>query len=155
MARLENGSYEEIVAHFERKLVLNALEESDDLPVAAMTSSTSNQKKLSLQWTTDRYRLQWKRAIWSKTVKTVRRKKNMPKMANQPRRKHTSNVGIVICGTETNQPGERCWQGAGAHLRSKRTRSEDSSDSNPASIAPKAHHNHTSSRFLSTFKKEE
>ena len=39
MARLENGSYEEIVAHLERELELNALEESDDLPIAAMTSS--------------------------------------------------------------------------------------------------------------------
>ena len=32
MARLENGSYDEIVAHLERELELNALEESDDLP---------------------------------------------------------------------------------------------------------------------------
>ena len=30
MARLENGTYEEIVAHLERELELNALEESDD-----------------------------------------------------------------------------------------------------------------------------
>ena len=41
MARLENGSYDEIVAHLERGLELNALEESDDLPMASMTSSTS------------------------------------------------------------------------------------------------------------------
>ena len=40
MARLANGSYEEIVAHLERKLELNALEESDNLPKATMTSST-------------------------------------------------------------------------------------------------------------------
>ena len=32
MARLENGTYEEIVAHLERELELNALEESNDLP---------------------------------------------------------------------------------------------------------------------------
>ena len=36
MARLENGTYEEIVAHLERVLELNALEESDDLPIATM-----------------------------------------------------------------------------------------------------------------------
>ena len=30
MARLENGTYEEIVAHLERELELKALEESDD-----------------------------------------------------------------------------------------------------------------------------
>ena len=36
MARLENGTYEEIVAHLERELELNALEKSDDLPMATM-----------------------------------------------------------------------------------------------------------------------
>ena len=44
MARLENGSYNEIVAHLERELELNALEESDDLPMASMTSSTPKNK---------------------------------------------------------------------------------------------------------------
>ena len=31
---MENGTYEAIVAHLERELELNALEESDDLPMA-------------------------------------------------------------------------------------------------------------------------
>ena len=39
MARSENWSYEEIMAHLERELELNALEESDDLPIATMTSA--------------------------------------------------------------------------------------------------------------------
>ena len=43
-ARLENGSYDEIVAHLERELEFNAFEESDDLPIATMTSSTSKNK---------------------------------------------------------------------------------------------------------------
>ena len=48
MARLETGTYEEIVAHLELELELNALEESDDLPMATMTSaSTSNSNLLS------------------------------------------------------------------------------------------------------------
>ena len=48
MARLENGTYKEIVAHLERELELNALEESDDLPMATMASaSTSNNNLLS------------------------------------------------------------------------------------------------------------
>ena len=37
MARLENGSNDEIFAHLERELELNALEESDDVPMATMT----------------------------------------------------------------------------------------------------------------------
>ena len=48
MARLENSTYEEIVAHLERELELKALEESDDLPMATMASaSTSNNNLLS------------------------------------------------------------------------------------------------------------
>ena len=47
MARLENGSYNEIVAHLERELELNALVESDDLPMASMTSSLTKTKTVS------------------------------------------------------------------------------------------------------------
>ena len=46
ITRLEIGSYDKIVAHLERELELNALEESDDLPMATMTPSTSKQKNL-------------------------------------------------------------------------------------------------------------
>ena len=46
MAGLENGSYDEIVDHLEKELVLNALEESDDLPIATMTSSSIKPKAL-------------------------------------------------------------------------------------------------------------
>ena len=41
MARPENGSYDKIVAHLERELELNALEET---PLATMASSLSNSK---------------------------------------------------------------------------------------------------------------
>ena len=51
---------------------------------------------------------------------------------------------------KTNHTEERRWQGAGAHLKPKRTRPEDSSDSNPESKAPKAHLNSISSSSQST-----
>ena len=47
MARLENGSYDEIVAHLERELELNALEDSDDLPMATMKTTNSKKNLLS------------------------------------------------------------------------------------------------------------
>ena len=48
MARLENETYEEIVALLERKLELKAFEESDDLPMVIMASaSTGNRNLLS------------------------------------------------------------------------------------------------------------
>ena len=47
MARLENDSYDEIVAQLERELEVNAFEESDHLPMASMTSSVTKTKTLS------------------------------------------------------------------------------------------------------------
>ena len=47
MARQENNSYDEIVAHLERELELNALEESDDLAMASVTSSVTKPKTVS------------------------------------------------------------------------------------------------------------
>ena len=44
IARLKNGFYDEIVAHLQRVLQLNALEESDDWPMATLTTSTSKSK---------------------------------------------------------------------------------------------------------------
>ena len=71
MARLENGSYNEIVAHLERELELNALEESDDLPMATMTSSSAKPKTpLSTAQMSDiTCNYCKKKATWSKTAK--------------------------------------------------------------------------------------
>ena len=46
MDRLENGTYEEIVVHLERQLEINALEETDDLPMATMVSTSTSHSKL-------------------------------------------------------------------------------------------------------------
>ena len=46
MAWLENGSYEEIVAHHGTGLELNALEESDDSPMATMASASDKTRNL-------------------------------------------------------------------------------------------------------------
>ena len=41
-ANLQNGMNEETVAHIERVLELNALKESDDLPIATMASASTS-----------------------------------------------------------------------------------------------------------------
>ena len=38
MTRLENATYEEIVAHLEKELDLNGLEDGDDIPVPTMST---------------------------------------------------------------------------------------------------------------------
>ena len=130
MARLENGTYEEIVAHLERELELNALEESDDLRMATMPSaSTSNSNLLSNGINTN------KDAQCSYCKATCHFYRNCPKLKkkkeledkNGKKPQRPTCLECPTCGKE-NHPAERCWKGAGAHLRPKRTRSDDKPD---------------------------
>ena len=104
------------------------------------------------KWVTLHATIARKSVIWSKTVKNWKWKKKMPNKAKLPRKKTYPKCGT--CG-KTNHPEERCWQGAGAHLKPKRTRPEGSSDNNPDSKTSKPHQNPTSSNSQSSSKKDE
>ena len=130
MARLVNGTYEEIVAHLERELELNTLEESDDLPIATMASaSTSNSNLLSNGINTNNdAQCSYCKATghFYKSCPKLKKKKELEdKNGKKPQR-----LTYPECPTckKTNHPAERCWKGAGAHLRPKRTRPEDKAD---------------------------
>ena len=132
MARLENGTYEEIVAHLERELELNALEESDDLPIATMASaSTSNNNLLSNGINTNKNaQCSYCKATghFYKSCPKLKKKKELEdKNGKKPQR--PTYPECPTCGKK-NHPVERCWKGAGAHLRPKRTRPEDKADEN-------------------------
>ena len=47
IARLENATYEEIVAHLERKLELNGIEEGDDIPVPTVSTAPTSTRPLT------------------------------------------------------------------------------------------------------------
>ena len=132
MARLENGTYEEIVAHLERELELNALEESDDLPIATMASaSTSNNNLLSNGINTNKdAQCSYCKATghFYKSCPKLKKKKELEdKNGKKPQR--PTYPECPTCGKK-NHPVERCWKGAGAHLRPKRTRPEDKANEN-------------------------
>ena len=132
MARLENGTYEEIVAHLERELELNALEESDDLPIATMASaSTSNNNLLSNGINTNKdAQCSYCKATghFYKSCPKLKKKKELEdKNGKKPQR--PTYPECPTCGKK-NHPVERCWKGAGAQLRPKRTRPEDKADEN-------------------------
>ena len=155
MARLENGSYDEIVAHLEGELEPNILEEADDLPMATMTSSSAKPKiPLSTAQMSDITCNYCKeKGHMVKDYEKLKKKKE--KDAQQG--KSTQKKTYPECGTcgKKNHPEERCWQGGGAHLKPKRTRPEDSNDNKPDSKAQKPQTKPTSSSSQSSSSNDE
>ena len=112
IARLQNGTYEKIVAHLERELELNALGESDDLPIATTASVSTNTGNLLSNGNDTNEDAQ---CCYFK-ARNGRENGKKPLIQTYP-----------PCETRgrKNHPPERCWQGAGAHLRPERTRPDD------------------------------
>ena len=133
MARLENGTYEEIVQHLERELELYALEESDELPMATMKTSTSKPKKQqsnSLAADIDCNYCKENGHIVKNCEKLKKKKEREAQNGKTTQRKTYPECGT--CG-KTNHPEERCWKGAGAHLRPKRNKTDKPKEDDPAS----------------------
>ena len=157
MARLENGTYDEVVAHLERELELNALEESDDLPMATMASGNSNLLSNGINTNEDAQCSYCKATghYYKSCPKWKKKKETEDKNGKRPKR--PTYPPCDTCG-KTNHPTERCWQGAGAHLRPKKNRNDDKNndDSKEDKKTKKTHNNNeTSSSGQSTSKKPE
>ena len=155
MARLENGSYNEIVAHLERQLELKAPEESDNLPMATMTSLTSKSKTPlpTGQMTDITCNYCKEKGHMVNDCEKLKKKKEKDVQQSIPTQKKT----YPECGTcgKKNHPEEICWLGAGAHLKPKRTRHEDSNDNKPDPKVQKPQYKPTSSNFKLSPKNDE
>ena len=127
MARLENATYEEIVTHLERELELNGLEEGDDIPVPTMsTAPTATRPGTGLLSSGIDPNITCNHCKKPGHVKDecrkLKRKEEQRRNDGQDTKKEYPK-----CPTcdKTNHPPERCWKGAGAHLKPKNLKLED------------------------------
>ena len=127
MARLENATYEEIVTHLERELELNGLEEGDDIPVPTMsTAPTATRPGTGLLSSGIDPNITCNYCKKPGHVKDDCRK--LKRKEEQRRNEgHDTKKEYPKCPTcdKTNHPAERCWKGAGAHLKPKNLKLED------------------------------
>ena len=132
MARLENASYEEIVTHLERELELNGLEGGDDITVPTMsTAPTATRPGTGLLSSgidpnvTCNYCK--KPGHVKDECRKLKRKEEQRRNDGQDTKKEYPK-----CPTcdKTNHPAERCWKGAGAHLKPKNLKLEDTKQDN-------------------------
>ena len=147
MARLENATYEEIVTHLERELELNGLEEGDDIPIPTMsTAPTATRPGTGLLSSgidpgiTCNY---CKKPGHTKDdCRKLKRKEEQKRNDGQNTRKEYPK-----CPTcdKTNHPAERCWKGAGAHLKPKNLKLEDSKTDDPSTSNNDVQHKQTTS----------
>ena len=140
---------EEIVAHLERELELNALEESDDLPMATMASASSKNSNLLSNGINTNKEAQCScckaTGHYYKSCSTLKKKKEMEeKDGKKPQR--PTYPPCDTCG-KMKYPTEICWQGAGAHLRPKRTQAleRDANSSNSEKKLERANYSETAS----------
>ena len=128
MARLENAAYEEIVTHLERELELNGLEEGDDIHVPTMsTAPTATRPGTGLLSSGIDPNITCNYCKKPGHVKDDCRKL---KRKEEQRRNEGQDIKKEYpkCPTcdKINHPAERCWKGAGAHLKPKNLKLDNS-----------------------------
>ena len=128
MARLENATYEEIVTHLERELELNGLEEGDDIHVPTMsTAPTATRPGTGLLSSGIDPNITCNHCKKPGHVKDdcrkLKRKEEQKRNGGRDTKKEYPK-----CPTcdKTNHPAERCWKGAGAHLKPKNLKLDNS-----------------------------
>ena len=128
MARLENATYEEIVTHLERELELNGLEEGDDIHVPTMsTAPTATRPGTGLLSSgidpnvTCNYCKKPGHVKYD--CRKLKRKEEQKRNGGQDTKKE--HPKCPTCD-KTNHPAERCWKGAGAHLKPKNLKLDNS-----------------------------
>ena len=122
MARLENATYEEVVTHLEREL-----EERDDIPAPTMsTAPTATRPATGILSSGIDPNVTCNYCKKPGHVKDYCRKlKKKEEQRRNDRQDTTKEYPKRPTCDKTNHPAERCWKVAGAHLKPKNLKLED------------------------------
>ena len=152
MARLENVTYEEIVTHLEREVELNGLEEGDDIPISTMsTAPTAKRPGTGLISSAIDPNVT---CIYYKKPGRVKDECRKLKRKEEQRRngRQVTKKEYPKCQTcdKTNHLAEQCWKGAGAHLKPKNFKLEDTTVADTSTSPEDAKNKQTTSTRIAT-----
>ena len=131
LAYLENGTYDQIVAHLERELELSGLEKDGELTIPTMTAVPPNDNQQNTEQTKIicHYCKEPGHIIREcrKRMRREQEQRNDPSIQNM---KHSTSKSFAPCPhcQRTNHPPEKCWSGPNAANRPKRFKQEYPTD---------------------------
>ena len=131
LAYLENGTYDQIVAHLERELDLSGLENDGELTIPTMIAIPPNENQQNTEQTkiVCHYCKKPGHVVRDcrKRIRKERKQRNDPFIQNMKPSTSKSFAPCPHC-QRTNHPPEKCWSGPNAANRPKRFKQEYPAD---------------------------
>ena len=128
MARLENATYEEIVTHLERELELNGLEEGHDIHVPTMSTAPTATRpgtRLLSSGIDPNITCNYCKEPGHVKDDCRKHKRKEEQRRNEGQDTKKEYPKRPTCD-KTNHLAEQCWKGAGAHLKPKNLKLDNS-----------------------------
>ena len=131
LAYLENGTYDQIVAHLERELELSGLENDGELAIPTMIALPSNDNQQNAEQTKTVFHYCKKPGHvitdFRKRVKKEQEQRKNPSIQNT---KHSASKSYAPCPhcQRTNHPPEKRWSSPNSAKRPKRFKEEYPAD---------------------------
>ena len=127
LAYLENGTYDQIVAHLERELDLSGLENDGELTIPTMIAIPPNENQQNTEQTkiVCHYCKKPGHVVRDcrKRIRKEQKQRNDPSIQNMKPSTSKSFAPCPHC-QRTNHPPEKCWSGPNAANRPKRFKQE-------------------------------
>ena len=127
LAYLENGTYDQIVAHLEKELELSGLESDGEITIPTMTAVPSNDNQQNTEQTKVVCHYCKKPGhVIRECRKRMRKEQEQRNDPSTQKMKPSTSKPFPLCPhcQRTNHPPENCWSGPNAASRPKRFKQE-------------------------------